>query len=189
MEQLINKLLQYGSLNPQQIDLIKERAKELHVKKGDYFHEAGKIAKQVGYLTDGAIRLCYYGKNGEDFTRYFMVEGSFVVDMDSFYNEIPSTAYTEAITDCRLIILEKADYHYLADTIIPWNEIFTKIATQGLSFKAAASAMMLTQDATERYQAFLMRYPGLANRIPLSSLASYLGITQSSLSRIRKNIS
>ncbi|AWH86917.1 Crp/Fnr family transcriptional regulator [Flavobacterium album] len=188
MEELINKLLQFGSLNPQQIELIKQHASELHVKKGDYFHEAGKIAKQVGFLTNGAIRLCYYGKGGEDFTRYFMVEGSFIVDLDSFYNEIPSSVYTEAVTDCSLIVFEKEDFQHLAGTIIAWNEIFTKIATQALSFKASASSVMLTQDATERYEAFLKRWPGLANRISLSSLASYLGITQSSLSRIRKNI-
>lgn len=188
MDKLINKLLQYGSLNPQQIELIKHHATELHVKKGDYFHEAGKIAKQVGYLTEGVIRLCYYGKGGEDFTRYFLVEDSFIVDLDSFYNEIPSSVYTEAVTDCHLIVFEKEDFQHLAGTIIGWNEIFTKIATQALSFKAGASSVMLTQDATERYEAFLKRWPGLANRIPLSSLASYLGITQSSLSRIRKNI-
>lgn len=188
MDKLINKLLQYGNLNQQQTDLITQHATEVHVKKGNYFHEAGKIAKQVGYLTDGVIRLCYYGKGGEDFTRYFLTEDSFIVDMDSFYNEIPSSVYTEAVTDCQLIVFEKEDFNYLGSTIISWNEIFAKIATQGLSFKASASAIMLTQDATERYEAFLKRWPGLANRIPLSSLASYLGITQSSLSRIRKNI-
>ncbi len=189
MEELINKLLQFGNLNAQQIELIKRHASEVQVKKGDYFHEAGKIAKQLGYLTEGVIRLCYYGKGGEDLTRYFLVEGAFVVDLDSFYNEVPSSVYTEAVTDCTLIIFEKADFYHLAGTIIPWNEIFAKIATQGLSFKARASSIMLTQDASERYLNFLKQYPGLANRIPLSSLASYLGITQSSLSRIRKNIS
>lgn len=188
MEQLINKLLQFGNLNPQQIELIKSRAHELEVKKGEYYSEAGKISKQVGFLTDGVFRICFYGKKGEDFTRYFIVENLFVVDLDSFYNEIPSSVYVEAVTDCKLIIFEKADFYHLANTIIGWNEIFTKIATNALSYKARAGSIMLTQDASERYMAFLEQYPGLANRIPLSSLASYLGITQSSLSRIRKNI-
>ena len=188
MEQLINKLLQYGNLNPQQIELIKEHASEIVVKKGDYFSEAGKISKQVAYLTNGVVRICFYGKKGEDFTRYFVIENMFVVDLDSFYNEIPSSVYVEAITDCSLIVFEKADFYHLANTIIGWNEIFAKIATSALGFKARASSVMLTQDASERYLAFLEQYPCLANRIPLSNLASYLGITQSSLSRIRKNI-
>lgn len=188
MEELINKLLQFGNLNQQQIDLVKSRAHEIQVKKGEYYSEAGKIAKQVGFLTEGIIRICFYGKKGEDFTRYFIVENMFVVDMDSFYNEIPSSVYVEAVTDCTLVVFEKADFHHLANTIIPWNEIFTKIATNALSYKARAGSVMLTQDASERYRAFLEQHPGLANKIPLSALASYLGITQSSLSRIRKNI-
>ncbi|ALM49083.1 cyclic nucleotide-binding protein [Flavobacterium psychrophilum] len=188
MEQIINKLLQFGNLNPQQIELITQHAAELHIKKGEYFSEAGKISKRVGFLTDGVFRICFYGKKGEDFTRYFIIENMFVVDLDSFYNEIPSSVYVEAVTDCTLIIFEKADFHHLANTIIGWNEIFTKISTSALGFKARASSVMLTQDASERYLAFLTQYPGLANRIPLSNLASYLGITQSSLSRIRKNI-
>ncbi len=188
MEELITRLLQFGNLNQQQIDLIKSRTHEVQVKKGNYYSEAGKIAKQVGFLTEGVFRICYYGKNGEDFTRYFIVENMFVVDMDSFYNEIPSSVYVEAVTDCTLTVFEKADFFYLADTIISWNEIFTKIATSALSYKARAGSVMLTQDASERYLAFLEQHPGLANRIPLSALASYLGITQSSLSRIRKNI-
>ncbi|MCO6147777.1 Crp/Fnr family transcriptional regulator [Flavobacterium sp. NRK1] len=188
MEELINKLLQFGNLNQQQIDLIKSRAHAIEIKKGEYYSEAGKIAKQVGFLTEGVFRICFYGKKGEDFTRYFIVENMFVVDMDSFYNEIPSSVYVEAVTDCQIVVFEKSDFHDLANTIISWNEIFTRIATNALSYKARAGSVMLTQDASERYLAFLEQYPGLANKIPLSALASYLGITQSSLSRIRKNI-
>jgi len=188
MEELINKLLQFGNLNQQQIELIKKHASEVQVKKGEYFSEAGKISTRVGFLTEGVFRICFYGKKGEDFTRYFIVENLFVVDLDSFYNEIPSSVYVEAVTDCTLMVFAKADFHLLANTIIGWNEIFAKIATNALSFKARASSVMLTQDASERYLAFLEQYPGLANKIPLSALASYLGITQSSLSRIRKNI-
>lgn len=73
-------------------------------------------------------------------------------------------------------------------TIIVWDEIIAKITSKGLAEKVNKISIMMAEDATERYLNFFERFPKLANKIPLSYLASYLGITQSSLSRIRKNI-
>jgi hypothetical protein len=73
-------------------------------------------------------------------------------------------------------------------TIIDWDKIIAKITAKGLSEKVNKISPMMAEDATERYLKFFDNFPTLANRIPLSYLASYLGITQSSLSRIRKNI-
>jgi hypothetical protein len=77
----------------------------------------------------------------------------------------------------------------LSMTILIWDDIINKIINKALLEKVNKISPMLAEDATERYQNFFTQFPTLANRIPLSYLASYLGITQSSLSRIRKNIS
>lgn len=76
----------------------------------------------------------------------------------------------------------------LSMTIIKWDNIIAKITAKALADKVNKISPMMAEDATERYLSFLEKFPNLANRIPLSYLASYLGITQSSLSRIRKNI-
>lgn len=188
MDELINYILQYGHLNQQQIGLIKHKVHDVELSKGAYFSEAGKVARQVGFLTEGVIRVCYYGKNGDEFTRCFMTENRFVVDMSSFYNETACAEYVEALTDCRLLVFSKEAFTELGNTIIAWNDIMNKITSKALMDKMQASSAMLAQDATTRYLNFLKNNPGLANRIPLSALASYLGITQSSLSRIRKSI-
>lgn len=187
MEELINYILRYGQLNPQQIELVKKNVETIYLKKGEYFSEAGKIARQVGFLTQGVIRVCYYSNKGDEFTRCFMTENRFVVDINSFYNETPCSEYVEALSDCELLVFSQAAFHELANTILPWTDIFNKIISNALMNKMQASSIMLTQDASTRYENFLKLYPGLANRVPLSNLASYLGITQSSLSRIRKN--
>jgi len=74
------------------------------------------------------------------------------------------------------------------DTIIGWEAIVHKIISKALIQKVERRSPLVTEDATERYLKFLEIYPNVVNRVPLSYVASYLGITQSSLSRIRKNI-
>ena len=182
-------MLQFGQLNTQQKELIKSKLHETTLKKGENFSEAGKIARQVGFLTEGVLRVCYYGHKGEEFTRCFVPENRFAVDLNSFYNEIPCSEYVEALTDCRLFVLNKPAFMELSNTIIDWNPMFARMTSSALMRKVYESSRMLSEDATARYLSFLEIYPGLSNRIPLSALASYLGITQSSLSRIRKKIS
>ncbi|MFD2969300.1 Crp/Fnr family transcriptional regulator [Sphingobacterium bambusae] len=118
-----------------------------------------------------------------------MEEHNFVVDLDSFDNNIPSSAYVQAITDCTLIIFTRKDWEDLTNTIIGWESIVHKIVKKSVIQKLDGRSPLVSEDATTRYFAFMEKYPQLLHRIPRSYLASYLGITQSSLSRIRKNIS
>lgn len=189
MEKVINYLLHYGQLNSHQIELISSKATELHLNKDDYFSEAGKIAKQVGFIIEGVLRVCYYDNKGEDITKYFIDENNFVVDLDSFDNRIPSSEYVQAVTDCRLIVFSKKNWDEIADTVVGWESIVNKIVKKSLIQKIDRRSPLVSEDATTRYLTFMELYPQLINRIPLSYLASYLGITQSSLSRIRKSIS
>lgn len=188
MEALLNYLLQFGHLNSQQLDLVKRQATEVQLKKDDYFSEAGKIARQVAFINEGILRVCYYNNRGEEITRYFIDENNFAVDLNSFTYKIPSSEYVQAITDCKLVVFPADALKELSTTIIGWDNIINQITAKALMEKVARISPMMAEDAKSRYLSFLDKYPRLANRIPLSLLASYLGITQSSLSRIRKSI-
>jgi CRP-like cAMP-binding protein len=188
MKELVNFILQYGNLNQQQIELITGKATELELLKDEYFSEAGKISTQVGFVLDGVIRVCYYDNKGEEITKYFIDENNLVVDLESFQNSICSSAYVQAVTDCKLIVFSKPDWEELLHTIVGWDAIVHKIIARALMQKIDRRSPLVSEDATTRYLSFMEKYPKILNRIPLSYLASYLGITQSSLSRIRKNI-
>ena len=188
MDSIINYLLLFGQLNQQQIDLVKRMAAPMTLKKGEYFLQAGQIARQIGFIDEGILRVCYYTNKGEEVTRYFIDEYHFVVDLDSFTYQIPSVGYIEAVTDCRLIVLSQQAMQELSTTIIGWDEIIHKITTKSLMDKINRISPMMIEDGTERYLNFMRHFPSLANRIPLAALASFLGLTQSSLSRIRRNI-
>lgn len=188
MEQLINYLLQFGQLNQHQIELVRSKAVIRSTKKDEYYHEAGKVPREVIFLTEGIMRVCYYNNNGNEITKYFLDEGHFVADIHSFNQGIPSTEYVQAITDCTYVVLSKRALDELSMTIVGWDAIISKVTAKGMADKVNRISAMMADDAKERYLRFLTNFPTLANRVPLSYLASYLGITQSSLSRIRRNI-
>lgn len=188
MERMINYLLQFGQLNQQQIDLVTSKAVIKTIKKDAYYHEAGKIVREVIFLTEGIMRVCYYNNKGDEITKYFFDENHFIADVNSLNQAIPSVEYIQAVTDCEYIVLSRRALDELSMTIVGWDAIIGKITAKGMADKVNRISPMMADDAKERYLRFLADFPALANRIPLSYLASYLGITQSSLSRIRRNI-
>lgn len=188
MKELVEYILQFGNLNQQQIELISKKAREIEILKDAYFSEAGKISVQVGFVLEGVMRVCYYNNQGEEITKYFIDENNLVVDLESFNNSVCSSAYVQAVTNCKLIVFSKSDWDELLNTIVGWDAIVHKIIARSLMQKIDRRSPLVSEDATTRYLSFIEKFPKVANRVPLSYLASYLGITQSSLSRIRKNI-
>ena len=187
MEKLIEYILQFGNLNKQQIALITDKVTEIELLKDAYFSEAGKIPQQVGYVIEGVIRGCYYNNKGEEITRCFIPENNLAVDYPNFEANSTSAEYLQASTDCKLIVFSKQNWEELSHTIVGWDNIKNKMVQQCLYQKSRKNPV-ISNDATTRYLEFLKNYPTLVNRIALSHIASYLGITQQSLSRIRKNI-
>jgi len=184
MKEFIDFVLQYGNLNQQQIDLISGKGREVVLHREEYFAEAGKVLKQVGFVIDGVMRICYYNNKGEEMTKIFIEENHQLFNLDN----VPLTEYIQAATDCRLLVFSVQDWKEISGTIVGWENIVQKIVTKALVQKLERVSPLVSQDATTRYLEFMEKYPTLVNRIPLAYIASYLGITQSSLSRIRKNI-
>jgi len=187
MKNLVEYILTFGNLNKQQIELIGKKAVEIELKKDDYFSEAGKIPNQVGFILEGVIHGCYYNNKGEEITRCFISENSLVVDYVNFEAGTSSSEYLQACTDCKLIVFSKQNWEELSQTIVGWDTIKNKMVQQCL-FQKSRKGPVISQDAGTRYLEFMKNYPGLTNRVPLTYIASYLGVTPQSLSRIRKSV-
>ncbi len=187
MKELIAYILQFGNLNQQQIDLITKKVTGITLSKNEYFSEAGKIPGQVGFVVEGVIRGCYYNNKGDEITRCFISESNLVVDYVNFEANVVSSEYLQACTDCTLLVFSKQSWEELSHTIVGWDNIKNKMV-QICMFQKSRKGPVVSQDATARYLEFMENYPSLTNRVPLAYIASYLGVTQQSLSRIRKNI-
>ena len=188
MNKLINYILEFGQLNTQQIELIKRNAREITLEKGAYFSEAGKIPRQVAFVIKGVFRGCYYNNKGEEITRCFIQENSIMCDYVNFEANAVSSDYLQACTNCELIVFSKQNWEELSQIIVGWNTIKSKMV-QICMYQKSRKNPVISQDATTRYLDFIENHPSLVNRIPLAYISSYLGVTQQSLSRIRKNLS
>ncbi|MDR3025018.1 Crp/Fnr family transcriptional regulator [Chryseobacterium sp.] len=188
MKEMIDFLLQFGNLNTQQIDLIASKAEELDLQKDEYFSEAGKVPNQIGFIMEGILRVCYYDNKGNEITKYFCDENHLIVDWHHYDARIPASEYVQAVTECKLLVFSRQNWEELSNTIIGWDNMVSKIIQKALIRKLDRRSPLVSEDATTRYLVFLEKFPSVANRVPLSYIASYLGVTQQSLSRIRKNI-
>lgn len=187
MKEFIEYILRFGNLNEQQIDFISGKAEIVELKKNEYIAEAGRTVKQIAFILEGVVRICYYDNKGDDITRYFFDKNHLLFSPE-FMTGMTMPEYWQAATDCKLFVFSVQDWNEISDTVIGWNEIIQKIAAKNHKDKLDRRSSMVAQDATTRYMEFFTQFPSLVNQIPLSYIASYLGITQSSLSRIRKNI-
>lgn len=188
MEDLFGYIKKFGILNEKEQNLIADGIREIKIEKGEIFVEAGKISQKIAFVHEGVFRSLYYNKQGDDFTRYFIYEGRFIGDFHGFADQIPSNEDIEAITDGVLLTIDFDYFKILEHKIAVWPVLIAKLHAFVAENKLKVVSTMLNLDAKSRYLHFLNHYPGLANRVPQAMLASYLGITPSSFSRIRKNI-
>jgi len=188
MESLINYLLQFGKLDAKQIEFLKSQAVIRLYKKDDRSNQLGQASEEVAFLIKGILRIYYINDQNEEITKFFFAENSFLVDIHSYIHNQPAVPCAHVISDCEFIIFSPKAMSDISAHIPGWELLFSKIVAAELAKKVNALSAMLCEDAKSRYLSFLRDHPMLANRIPLYYLASYLGVTATSLSRIRRKI-
>jgi len=189
MKQFLDYVKSFGELSEESLKIVTESLKEEFFHKDDYLLEAGEVCHHIRFILDGIVRILYFDKDGNEFTRYILNENHFPVNLYSYNDEIPSSEYLHAITDCRVVSIHRHTMNALYARVPEWTLIIKKITEKALLEKMEVKNLMLSENATQRYINFAERNPDLLKRVPLGYIAGFLGITQSSLSRIRKNIS
>lgn len=185
MQQLQQKLTETFQLTTDEWDLLERKFSTQSLRKGEFFIEEHKVCRNSGFILEGLMRYFSYDKEGNDPTCYFSYEHHYVTDPFTFKKQTPSDMNLQAVTDCTLWVISiEADREL--QTLLPrWNDITNRLLLEvGMEF--ANQKELLSMNASERYDHFLYTYPLVAQRAPLQYVASYLGIAQPSLSRIRK---
>ncbi|QNK64414.1 cyclic nucleotide-binding domain-containing protein [Pedobacter sp. PAMC26386] len=158
------------------------------VIEGEVLLQEGKLAKELFFVCKGILKIVTINEKGNSVTQFFLKEHRFCTILNSLNNNVPANESIVAACDAELIVFSKDILLQLYVTIPYLKDLIGGIIQQGLLDKIQIRNSYMGEGATIRYQKFISQQPDIALRVPLSDVASYLGMTQQSLSRIRKNI-
>jgi CRP-like cAMP-binding protein len=157
------------------------------ISKGELLLQAGNICRYGNYVVEGCFRYFITNSDGVQFNTQFSFEDWWVGDMQGIVNKVPSKISIEALEDSTLISISDTDYNYLLQ-----NSHSFAIFKQRLRAKAYESSIdhsiKLHESAEIRYTNLLSKHPFIIQRVPQYHIASYLGVTPESLSRLRKKL-
>jgi CRP-like cAMP-binding protein len=180
---------QQFQISEEEWDVVKECFRLQPFPKNEYVVSQGKVCRKLAFIAEGVVRYCMFRDDGTEVTCFFMCENDFVGDPESFFSQQPSDKNVQALTDCQLITISYENMQKLLQQVPRGKEINAAIDHYVMMKMLYQRTFLLNLDATVRYKEFMREYAHILHRIPLSYIANFLGITQQSLSRLRKQIS
>jgi CRP-like cAMP-binding protein len=158
--------------------------KPLSISKNTLLVREGQYADKTYYIIKGCARA-YYVKDGKEITDWFAFENEFICSIHSFFNDVPSPHYIEILEDSDLLEITRADAITLCDKYHDFERLQKEVVVHTLLKLQKRVESLLFETAHSRYQSLLVAQPDITQRIPLTHIASHLGITLETLSRIR----
>ncbi len=187
-ELLHTKITETISITEEEFDYCKSLFFPKKLRKRQYLLQQGDVSKYTSFVEKGILRTYTVDEKGTEHILQFAQEGWWVSDLYSFLTNEPSSYNTEALEDCELLLITKPSWDTLLAKI-PAFERFFRILIQN-SLIATQRRLMgtMTETAEEKYVKLLQTQPDCVQRVPQHMIASYLGITRETLSRIRSHI-
>lgn len=174
------------SLDEENIALLQNIFKPKLLKKDMFFLQEGEKSIEIGIITKGIFRSYYIDKIGNDITKYFYEEGGILFSYLAYLCQNESKYYIQALEDSEILVAKISDFEKIVEGNYQLLLFYKKMIDGVLIMKEEHASSFKLLDSMERYKQFLALYPRLEKRLKQCHIASYLGITPVSLSRIRK---
>lgn len=182
-----NYLTVKADLNIQEIEAVRAVSKLKKIRKRQYILQEGDVCHYNCFVVKGCLRMYRVGEDGIEHILRFAVENWWMSDRESYNNNIPSKCNIDALEDCELILIERTDFLHLLATIPKLKQFIDSLLAR--SYDAIQDRVMgaISYSAEEKYQNFITRFPDIFYRVPLHMIASYLGVSRETLSRVRSH--
>ena len=176
------------SLDEKNISLLQNIFKQRDIKKNEFFLKEGDESCEVGLVINGAFRSFYIDRKGNDITKYFYTEGFTLFSYFAYLTKKVSSYYIQAIENSCILVAKVSDFEKIVDGNYELLLLYKKLLDEVIVMKEEHACSFKLLDSKERYEQFKKIYPDLEKRVKQHQLASYLGVTPVSLSRIRRNL-
>ncbi len=181
----ISRLKEYGYISSDAEKALQMKIQCIAKTKGSYIIKEGQIAPSFFVIERGLVRS-FLKRDGQEITVWFGYENVPFASIASFFDNKPSLETIQCLEDCVFQYIDGKDLNELYKQYNEINTIGRKILEEYLKILDERSFSLQTQSAEDRYKALIQNEPEIIKRVPLGYIASYLGVSQETLSRVRR---
>ncbi|WP_062059800.1 Crp/Fnr family transcriptional regulator [Aquimarina longa] len=182
-------LKEFNILTDEEIEEVLKLGRHKILNKGDFFIKEGDVSNKLAFVSTGIFRSFYYLDSGEEVTYCFTFPSNLITAYSSYISKEPTEENIQALTAIELFVISKSEMDRLVRTSTNWLLLFKILAEQQYILLEKRIFLLQKEKAEKKYEELINNTPEYVQQIPLHYLASYLGITQRHLSRIRKTFS
>ncbi|WP_214447197.1 Crp/Fnr family transcriptional regulator [Flavihumibacter rivuli] len=186
-QSLIQNIAKKGIiLDEEETSLLQSSFRIRQYKRNQFILQQGDISRHESFVVSGLARMYLVDRNGRDHIVYFGIEDHWIGDLRSHYLEKPSDYNIECIEPTLVLQINKNELEVLSEKIPKLTKFFLILYRNSIIWHESRTVSALSKTTLQRYQDFREKYAHLEQRVPLQQIASYLGVTPQSLSRIRR---
>lgn len=175
------------NLTPDEIHHISSKAVDKTLRRNELLLRAGDVCRQKVFIAKGLLRTYSIDVNGNEHILQFAPEHSWTLDVESYDKEIPTETNMGAVEPTEVLLWQKDDFNKLLSEVPELNKLSQQIISRNIYYSRQRMLTTLSATPEEKYDDFIQRFPKLLSRLPLRMIASYLGISIKTLTRIRHN--
>lgn len=176
-------------LTEEEQELIKNYLTVKKLRKRQYLLQEGDVCKVVAFVENGALRLYRVNEDGTEHIVQFALDGWFITDLYSFLTNEPSTYNIDAIEDSELVLISRPASEELRKLSAKYQEFIFQATSEAYIQLERRITSTISLGLEERYKDLVTNFPTITQRVPQHMIASYMGLTPETISRVRKRIS
>src|SRR5690625_2860659 len=173
------------TLTNEDYELIESVSSFKKLLKSQYLLQAGDVCRFHAFVCKSFLRNYYVDKKGQDHIMQFAPENYWTGDGESMKSGLPSKYDIDAIEESEILLLKKEDFEMIRKTIPAFNDFVNETLRKNAAVLQERIHVNISLSAEKRYSDFISKYPSISNRVPLHMIASYLGVSAETLSRVR----
>jgi CRP-like cAMP-binding protein len=187
VQALRNYLTSKATFTEAELEQFEATAIVKKLKRREYLLRSGEVCHHMAFVERGCLRLYRTDDAAEEHILRFAIENWWITDAESFRTGLPAIGSIDALEDTQVLLWSKENFELLKREIPTFGALENQLAGRNLDAQVNRLYATISHTAEERYHAFVQAFPDFYRRIPLHMIASYLGVSRETLSRIRKH--